>query len=59
MATNKELENRVNALQQQVDSLKSSNSSLRDEMVVLQRNYGQLVDDMGSRLKVVHEKLFR
>ena len=59
MATNKELESHVQSLKNVVNHLKSTNSNLLDEVVVLKNNYKNLVEDVNSRFKVVHEKLFR
>tara|TARA_Y100001973_G_C5176662_1_gene322383 strand:+ start:1575 stop:1754 length:180 start_codon:yes stop_codon:yes gene_type:complete len=59
MATNKELESQVQSLKNVVNHLKSTNSNLLDEVVVLKNNYKNLVEDVNSRFKVVHEKLFR
>ena len=59
MATNKELESQVQSLKNVVSHLKSTNSNLLDEVVVLKNNYKNLVEDVNSRFKVVHEKLFR
>jgi predicted nuclease with TOPRIM domain len=54
MATNKQLEAQVNTLTERVARLSSSNSELRDEMVVLKNNYSKLVNEMSQRLEVIH-----
>ena len=55
MATNKQLETQVNTLSERVNRLQSSNSELRDELVVLKGNYTTLVNEMSQRLEVIHK----
>jgi peptidoglycan hydrolase CwlO-like protein len=61
MVTTKEskLEQQVEILTNQVNSLSTSNSRLLDEVDALKKNYSRLVEDVSTRLEVVHEKLFR
>tara|TARA_R110002074_G_scaffold400384_1_gene595751 strand:+ start:2929 stop:3114 length:186 start_codon:yes stop_codon:yes gene_type:complete len=54
MATNKQLETQVNTLSERVNRLQSSNSELRDELVVLKGNYTTLVNEMSQRLEAIH-----
>ncbi len=58
MATNKELEVQVKQLNQKVTRLQTSNSQLRDELVVIKGHYTKLVNEMSERLEVIH-KTFR
>ena len=53
------LEQEVEKLASQIKQLKNSNSHLLDEIATLKSNYGRLVEDVGDRFKVVHEKIFR
>lgn len=59
MATKKDLDTQVNDLNSRVTQLATTNSNLIDEVAVLKQNYNKLVEDVNSRLKVVHDKLFR
>ena len=59
MATNKELEQQVSDLNSQIGRLVSANSSLLDEVAVLKKNYVNFVENVNSRFKVVHERIFR
>ena len=59
MSTNKELEQKVKNLENKLGHIANTNSQLLDEVATLKRNYTQLVEDVGARLEVVHEKLFR
>tara|TARA_R110002049_G_scaffold274489_1_gene452416 strand:+ start:277 stop:462 length:186 start_codon:yes stop_codon:yes gene_type:complete len=54
MATNKQLETQVNTLSERVTRLQTSNSELRDELVVLKGNYTTLVNEMSQRLETIH-----
>jgi len=54
MATNKQLETQVNTLSERVSRLQTSNSELRDELVVLKGNYTTLVNEMSQRLEAIH-----
>jgi len=56
MATNKELEVQVKTLQERVARLTSSNSNLKDELIILKSNYTTLVKQMNARLEAVHNK---
>jgi hypothetical protein len=59
MSTNKELEQKVSSLENKVGQLSTTNSQVLDDIAALKSNYTKLVEDVGVRLKVVHEKLFR
>jgi len=52
--TDKQLETRVNALSERVTRLQTSNSELRDELVIIKNNYTTLVKEMSQRLEVIH-----
>ena len=54
MATNKQLETQVNTLSERVTRLQTSNSELRDELVVIKSNYTTLVNEMSQRLELIH-----
>lgn len=56
MVTNKELEVLVQDLSKQVNRLQVSNSELRDEVVVLKNNYTKLVNELTTRLEVIHNR---
>jgi len=56
MVTNKELEIQVNKLQERVARLTSSNSNLKDELIILKSNYVKLVNQMNERLEAVHTR---
>jgi predicted nuclease with TOPRIM domain len=56
MSTNKELEVQVNQLNERVSRLQSSNSSMKDEMAIMQHNYQQLIKQMNERLEAVHTR---
>ena len=53
MATNKQLETQVTQLNETVTRLQSSNSELRDELLVLKNNYSQLVQELSRKLEVI------
>ena len=59
MANNKDLETWVRDFDARLSNLATTNSQLTDEVVILKKNYNRLVEDMNTRLKVVHENLFR
>jgi len=59
MATNTDLKTEVDSLKSRVSTLAVSNSRLMDEVSTLKNNYTKLVEDMNSRLEVVHNKIFR
>jgi predicted nucleic acid-binding Zn-ribbon protein len=52
--TNKQLETQVNTLSERVNRLQTSNSELRDELVVIKNNYTTLVSEMSQRLEAIH-----
>jgi len=56
MATVKQLEEQVTQLSERVTRLQSSNSELRDELVVIKNNYNTLVKEMSARLEVIHNR---
>lgn len=56
MATNKQLETQVNTLTERVTRLQTSNSELRDELVILKGNYSKLINDLSQRLEVIHNR---
>lgn len=58
MATNKELEKQVKTLSERLSRVQSSNSQLRDELVVLKSNYNNLVSELSERLEAI-QKAFR
>tara|TARA_Y100000310_G_C20520120_1_gene733223 strand:+ start:521 stop:706 length:186 start_codon:yes stop_codon:yes gene_type:complete len=53
------LEQQVEKLANQVNSLSNSNSKLLDDVATLKNNYSQLVKDVGTRFEAVHKKIFR
>jgi|7_EtaG_2_1085326.scaffolds.fasta_scaffold01443_5 predicted nucleic-acid-binding protein len=61
MATHKHegFEQKVSDLNSKIGKLAAANSNLLDEVAVLKRNYNSLVEDVNSRFKMVHEKIFR
>lgn len=59
MPTNAELEKQIVTLSTQVAQLSMSSSKLFDEVATLRNNYSKLVEDVSTRLEVVHEKIFR
>jgi peptidoglycan hydrolase CwlO-like protein len=56
MATVKQLEEQVSKLSENVSRLQTSNSELRDELVVVKNNYNTLVQEMSTRLEVIHNR---
>jgi predicted nucleic acid-binding Zn-ribbon protein len=52
--TNKQLETQVNTLSERVSRLQTSNSELRDELVVIKNNYTTLVKEVSQRLEAIH-----
>jgi len=53
MATNKELEQQVTALEKRVSQLSMTNSRLLDEVTVLKNNYTTLVTEVSQRFEAV------
>ena len=53
MATNKELEQQVTALEKRVSQLSMTNSKLLDEVTVLKNNYTTLVTEVSQRFEAV------
>lgn len=56
MSTNKELEVKIKQLNERVSKLQSSNSKLKDEILIMQHNYSRLVEQMNERLEAVHSR---
>tara|TARA_R100001126_G_scaffold44092_1_gene25037 strand:- start:560 stop:739 length:180 start_codon:yes stop_codon:yes gene_type:complete len=56
MATNKQLEKQVTALEKRVAQLSATNSKLLDEVVVLKNNYTTLVAEVSQRFEVVQKR---
>jgi predicted nuclease with TOPRIM domain len=56
MSTNKELEAQVKQMGERVSKLQSSNSKLKDEILIMQNNYSRLVEQMNARLEAVHDR---
>tara|TARA_R100001129_G_scaffold103066_1_gene70413 strand:+ start:570 stop:749 length:180 start_codon:yes stop_codon:yes gene_type:complete len=56
MATNKQLEQQVIALEKRVSQLSSVNSQLLDEVTILKNNYSDLVTEVSQRFEVVRKR---
>ena len=56
MATNKQLEKQVAALEKRVSRLTSTNSQLLDEVVILKNNYTTLVTEVAARFEAVAKR---
>ena len=56
MATNKQLEQQVTALEKRVSQLSRTNSTLLDEISVLKNNYTTLVTEVSQRFEAVHKR---
>ena len=56
MATNKQLEKQVAALEKRVSRLTSTNSQLLDEVIILKKNYTTLVTEVSERFAAVAER---
>ena len=56
MATNKELEQQVTALEKRVSQLSMTNSRLLDEVTVLKNNYTTLVTEVSQRFEAVAKR---
>lgn len=56
MATNKQLEQQVTALEKRVSQLSVTNSQLRDEVLLLQNNYTTLVKEVSQRFEAVQKR---
>ena len=59
MATNKQLEQQVTALEKRVTQLTATNSRLLDEIVVLKTNYTTLVTEVSERFEAVQKRFQR
>ena len=57
--SNSNVEQSIDDVRRTVGRLAAANNSLAEEVVVLKKNYEQLVQDVNSRFKLVHENLFR
>ena len=49
----------IKDLSARLNSLSAVNSQLLDDVADLKSNYNRLVEDVSTRLEVVHEKIFR
>jgi len=56
MATNKQLEQQVTALEKRVSQLSMTNSRLLDEVTVLKNNYSTLVTEVSQRFEAVSKR---
>jgi len=56
---NSNIEKTVEDLRVTVGRIAAANNALAEEVATLKQGYGQLVENVNSRLKVLHEKLFR
>ena len=56
MATNKQLEQQVTALEKRVAQLGMTNSRLLDEITVLKSNYTTLVSEVSQRFEAVQKR---
>jgi len=56
MSTDKELEQKVTKLTEDVQQLQHSNSDMRDEIAILKNNYTTLVSEISTRLEVIHTR---
>lgn len=56
MATIKELESRLEKVNERLAHVQVANSELRDEIVVLKNNYGVLVEQVSERLEAIHTR---
>ena len=56
MATNKQLEKQVSALERRVTQLSTTNSQLLDEVTILKNNYSNLVKEVSQRFEVVQKR---
>ena len=56
MATNKELEQQVTALEKRVSQLSMTNSRLLDEVTALKSNYSTLVTEVSQRFEAVAKR---
>ena len=56
MATNKQLEQQVTALEKRVAQVSSTNSQLLDEVTVLKKNYTTLVTEVSQRFEAVQKR---
>lgn len=56
MATVKELESQLEKVNTRLARVQASNSELRDEIVILKRNYGVLVEQVSERLEAIHTR---
>ena len=56
MATNKQLEQQVTALEKRVKQLSSTNSRLVDEIAILKNNYSTLITEVSKRFEAVAKR---
>lgn len=59
MPTNKELENKVEQLEERIARVQSSNSRLRDDIVAIKSNYDRLVDGLNVRFEDLRANFLR
>jgi len=57
--SNASTEKAMEDVRKTVGKLAAANNTLTEEVTVLKQNYNQLIEDINSRFKVVHDKLFR
>ena len=58
MPTNNELEKQVASLREDIQSVRQSNSRMRDEIGEIRNNYTSLVSSLNERLEDVRKTLF-
>jgi|TARA_B100000282_G_scaffold296117_1_gene277106 cell division protein FtsB len=56
MATNKELQQQVTALEKRIKQLSATNSRLLDEVTLLKTNYTTLVTEVSARFEAVQKR---
>ena len=56
MATVKELESQLENVNARLTRVQTSNSELRDEIIVLKNNYSVLVEQVSERLEAIHTR---
>ncbi len=53
MPTNKELENKVQLLEERIARIQASSSRMRDDLAELKSHYGSLVEGLNERFEVL------
>tara|TARA_R100001086_G_C11814517_1_gene252485 strand:+ start:682 stop:864 length:183 start_codon:yes stop_codon:yes gene_type:complete len=56
MATNKELQQQVSALEKKITQIALRNSRLVDEISILKNNYTTLVNEVSARFEAVQKR---